>query len=157
MATFRAAARLNGGGVRIRRDIFCPERVACSSSTNSYSVRRQCGPVNMGRKAPQSVTKGARPNTVWPIILIRPVCSETDLVWLSEHAPPAGLYSTACIFPRRKLCRMTQKQGQICDKLCRKLCRKAVNPDSVGKFVGKTSGTLPHFRSSYKVSTVVIL
>jgi hypothetical protein len=49
---------------------------------------------------------------------------------------------------------MTQKQGQICDKLCRKLCLKAVNPDSVGKFVGKTSGTLPHFRSSYKVSTV---
>ena len=54
-----------------------------------------------------------------------------------------------------KLCFITQKQRQICDKLCFKLCFTALNPDSVGKFVGKTSGTLLHLRLSYQVSTVV--
>ena len=54
-----------------------------------------------------------------------------------------------------KLSFISQKQRQICDKLCFKLCFTALNPDSVGKFVGKTSGTLLHFRSSYQVPTVV--
>ena len=54
-----------------------------------------------------------------------------------------------------KLCFIAQKQRQICDKLCFKLCFTALNPDSVGKFVGKTSGTLLQLRSSYQVSTVV--
>ena len=48
-----------------------------------------------------------------------------------------------------KLCRMTRKQGQICDKLC----RKAVNLDFLSVFRYKTSGTLPHFRFSYLDAT----
>ena len=40
-----------------------------------------------------------------------------------------------------KLSCITQKQAQIFDKLSFKLSFTALNPDSVGKFLGKTSGT----------------
>eukprot|EP01048_Picozoa_sp_COSAG05_P002827 COSAG05_NODE_123_length_17568_cov_235.438148_7_plen_84_part_00 len=42
-----------------------------------------------------------------------------------------------------KLSFISQKQSQICDKLSFKLSFTALNPDSVGRFVGKTSGTVP--------------
>ena len=53
-----------------------------------------------------------------------------------------------------KLCFITQKQRQICDKLSFKLSFTALNPDSVGKFVGKTySGTFLQLSSPYQSST----
>ena len=56
-----------------------------------------------------------------------------------------------------KLCFITQKQRQICDKLCFKLCFTALNPDSVGKFVGKTSGTFLQLSSPYQVPVPTVV
>ena len=52
-----------------------------------------------------------------------------------------------------KLSFISQKQRQICDKLSFKLSFTALNPDSVGKFVGKTSGTFLQLSSPYQVPT----
>ena len=53
-----------------------------------------------------------------------------------------------------KLSFISQKQRQICDKLSFKLSFTALNPDSVGKFVGKTSGTFLQLSSPYQVPSL---